>query len=74
MLCILVVFVLSYLPSLCLILVSHPYYVALDVSIAMVNLSSFLNPLLYYCRIKDIRDSVKSIIRKLLFKQTSEQS
>jgi len=42
---------------------------AIRVSKAMMFSSSFLNPLLYYWRIKEIRDGVRSIARKLFCKQ-----
>jgi len=61
---ILAVFVLSYVPSLCVILAFHafsnhttPYYVASEVCAAVVLSSSLINPLLYYWRIKEIRDT-----------------
>ena len=78
---ILAVFVLSYVPSLCVILAFHafsnhttPYYVASEVCAAVVLSSSLINPLLYYWRIKEIRDTVKRIIRKLLCKQNGDGS
>ena len=38
--------------------------------VVIVFLSSFLNPLLYYWRIKEIRDGVKSIMAKIICKLT----
>ena len=80
---ILAVFVLTYVPFICAILVSQAFssnnngiscYAPLRACTAVVFSSSFFNPLLYYWRIKEIRDSVKSIVRKLLCKQNGEES
>ena len=78
---ILAVFVLSYVPYICVFLVFQAisnygasYYTSMSVCSAFVFSSSFFNPLLYYCRLKEIRDSVKSIIRNLLSKLNGEES
>ena len=80
---ILIIFIFSYVPYLCSALIiyisgsilSVPFMAAaLNVDSAVVFSSSFINPLLYYWRIKDIRDSVKSMTRKILCKQSVEES
>ena len=76
------IFVLSYIPYLCCILVfqmlqrrgTKSAYTAINVCTAVLLSSSCFNPLLYYWRIKEIRDSVKSIARKLCCKENEEQS
>ena len=70
---ILAVFVLSYLPYLCwqfaVIILQNSGNSSMelvkDVCVVLVFLSSLLNPLLYYWRVKEIRDDVKSNLRKL---------
>ena len=67
---ILAIFVVSYLPYLCSLLVfyfvkSNKRLATYNICAAVVFSSSFFNPLLYCWRIKEIRDSVRSIIRKL---------
>jgi len=47
---------------------------ALNASEAVMYSCSFFNPLLYYWRIKEITDSVGSIIRKIFCKQNAEAS
>ena len=49
-------------------------YMAINVCTAILYSCSFLNPLLYYWRIKEIRDSVRSIARKFFCKQNQEES
>ena len=79
---ILAVFVVSYIPYLCVRLVfsdvsnygTSYYYAASSVCAAVVFSSSFLNPLLYYWRIKEIRDGINRSINKLLCKQNGEDS
>ena len=73
---IIAVFLLSYVPYLCCILVAYilqeygtSIFAAFNFCAAVVFSSSFFNPLLYYWSIKEIRDSVRSIIRKLFCKQ-----
>ena len=68
---ILAVFVLSYVPFICCNLVFRfvqlnemSYRMALGVSAVVVFSSSFVNPLLYYWRIKEIRDTVRPLICK----------
>ncbi|XP_078372236.1 putative G-protein coupled receptor 45 [Oculina patagonica] len=69
---ILAIFLLSYVPYICCLLVigimdefgSKSSTAALNACLAVVFSSSFLNPLLYYSRIKEIRDSVRNIVRK----------
>ena len=74
---ILAVFVLSYFPYLCVMLVFHAssnygttYLATRNVCITVVFSSSFFNPLLYFWRIKEVKNGVKSIIRKLICKQS----
>ena len=79
---ILAIFVLSYIPYLCCILVfqmlkrrgTKSAYTAINVCAAVLLSSSCFNSLLYYWRIKEMRDSVKSIARKLCRKENEEQS
>ena len=79
---ILAIFVLSYVPYLCCFLVTRlsqrlgtkSAYAAVNVSKAMVFSSSAFNPLLYYLRIKAIRDDIRIIVRKLFCKQNQEES
>ena len=70
--CILVIFVFSYVPCMCVQLVyqtfpnySPAYYVVSVVCATIVLSSSFINLLLYYWRIKEIRDTVKTIAKKI---------
>ena len=71
---ILAIFVLSYVPFLCCVLVFSIFkqdssgkvsFAAYNACSTVVFSSSFFNPLLYYWRIKEIREGVRSIIRKL---------
>ena len=69
---ILLVFLLSYVPSVCYIAVvnvldlgNESSNAAADVCNVILFSSSFFNPLLYYWRIKEIRHSVRVIVRKL---------
>ncbi|XP_078374352.1 uncharacterized protein LOC144657865 [Oculina patagonica] len=79
---ILAIFFLSYVPFVCSVLVfsimnligNESSAVAFNASSTIVFSSSFLNPLLYYWRIKEIRDSVKSIVRKLCCKENGGNS
>ena len=78
---ILMLFVLSYVPYVCCVLVliilqdfGRSSMAALNASLAVMYSCSFFNPLLYIWRIKEIRDSVKSIIRKIICKQNAEES
>ena len=74
MLYILLVFYIGYLPML----ISLLLFVALndsdftilffDVSMVLLFLSSSLNPLLYLWRIKDIRDEVRQLVKRILCK------
>ena len=78
---ILAVFILSYIPYICCMLV---FLILQDYGIssmavfnacaAVVFSASFFNPLLYYWRIKEIRDSVRSLVRKLFCNDSGEQS
>ena len=47
---------------------------AMNVCSAIVFSSSSANPLLYYQRVKEIRDSVRSIVRNLCSKGNGEES
>ena len=78
--CIVSIFIVSFMPYICCILVIHlvsdygmSIRVIAQVCGAVVLSPSSLNPLLYICRIKEIRDSVQSIIRKLVCKQEEEE-
>ena len=75
------IFVLSYIPYLCCILVflamqhygtSLSSMTAFNACAVILFSSSFFNPLLYYWRIKEIRDSVKNIVRKLSCKKSGD--
>ena len=75
------IFVLSYIPYLCCILVflamqhygtSLSSMTAFNACAVILFSSSFFNPLLYYWRIKEIRDSVKNIMRKLSCKKSGD--
>ncbi len=66
------VFVLSYIPFLCCLLVlfledkgDESSVAAVNACAAVVFSSSFFNPLLYCWRIKEIRDNVINIVRNL---------
>ena len=79
---ILAIFVLSYLPFLCwqfaanILHNSESLYIesVKNVCMALVFSSSLINPLLYCWRIKETRDSVRSIRRKIFCKQNVEES
>ena len=79
---ILAVLLLSYVPFMCCLLVisimddfrGELSSTAKIVCAAIVLFSSFVNPLLYYRRIKEIRDSVRSIVRNLCSKGNGEES
>ena len=69
---ILAIYLLSYVPFVCCIFVvnildlgSESRNAAVDACTVIVFSSSFSNPLLYYWRIKEIRHSVRAIVRKL---------
>lgn len=71
---ILILFYFCFLPSTCLYLsrgvVEYNFkflYVASDVSITLVLISSSINPFLYCWRIQDIRNGVKHLIRTKIF-------
>lgn len=73
---ILVIYLLSYVPFVCCIVVvnvvdlgSESWNAAVDACVVIVFSSSFSNPLLYCWRIKEIRHSVRAIVRKLLCKK-----
>ena len=77
---ILSVFVFSYVPFLCCALIVHisseygsSYGTVLpaimQVCVVVLYSLSSVNPLLYYWRIKEIRDTVKSIAKKLFCKE-----
>ena len=75
------IFVLSYIPYLCCILVflamqhgrSLSSMTAFNACAVIMFSSSFFNPLLYYWRIKEIRDSVKNIVKKLSCKKAGTE-
>ncbi|KAL9969529.1 hypothetical protein ACROYT_G021752 [Oculina patagonica] len=79
---ILAIFFLSYVPFVCSVLAfsimnltgNESSEAAFNACVTVVYSSSFVNPLLYYWRIKEIRDSVKSIVRKLCYKENGENS
>ena len=78
---ILAIFLLSYAPFLCCLAVvnimgnfsTRLARVSLNVCTAIVFSSSFVNPLLYYWRIKEIRDSVRGIVRNFCRKEVEEE-
>ena len=78
---ILAIFLLSYVPFVCGILVisimddfrAESSSAAISVCAAIVFSSSFVNPLVYYRRIKEIRDSVANIVRSLCCKGNGEE-
>ena len=78
---ILAIFVLSYVPYLCCILVllisqkwgTKSAYAATNICAAML-LSSPFNPLLHNWRVQEIRDDIRRIVRKLFCKQNQEES
>ncbi|XP_020622052.1 olfactory receptor 4F21-like [Orbicella faveolata] len=81
-LCILTLFLLSYVPHVCgLLAVNIMGYFGITLSpraampafTAIVFSASFFNPLLYYWRIKEIRDSVRRILRNVCCKETEEE-
>ena len=80
---ILAIFFLSYVPYVCCLLVISiidPHYrtefstTAINACAVIVFSSSFFNPLLYYRRIKEIRDSVRSIVKNVYCKGNGEES
>ena len=79
---ILAIFLLSYVPYVCTLaavnitgsLTTELARVSLKACIVIVFSSSFVNPLLYYWRIKEIRDSVKRILRNVCREETEEES
>ena len=77
---ILAIFLLSYVPLVCCVVVvnvvdlgSESSNAAVDASSVIVFSSSFFNPLLYYWRVKEIRQSVKAIVRNLCCKKYQEE-
>ena len=74
------IFVLSYVPFLCCLLVFSIFkqdsgkvsFAAYNACGVVVFSSSFLNPLLYYWRIKEIREGVRSTIKKLSRRENEE--
>ncbi len=79
---ILALFFVSYVPIVCcFFVVSIMDKSEADLAVAAQNVcgaivfsSSFFNPLLYYWRIKEIRDSVSPLVRKFFCKENGEQS
>ncbi len=79
---VLAIFLLSYVPYVCCLLVfsimdkfgTYLSSAASNVCAAVVFSSSIVNPLLYYWRIKEIRDSVRSMVRNLCLKENGENS
>ena len=79
---ILALFLFSYVPYVCFLLVVNILEIfgtksssaAFNVCGAIVFFSSFVNPLLYYWRIKDIRQSVESIASNLRCKKRRDES
>jgi len=77
---ILVVFLLSYVPSVCCIAVVGVVDLGSELSLAAVDActlisfsSSSVNPLLYCWRIREIRHSVKAVVRKLYCEKYEEE-
>ncbi|XP_078374355.1 putative G-protein coupled receptor 45 [Oculina patagonica] len=79
---ILAIFLLSYVPFVCCLLVvgimdefgTYSSTAAFNACAGVVFSSSFVNPLLYFWRIKEIRDSVKSMVRNLCSKENGDNS
>ena len=81
---ILAISVISYLPYVCCILVfsvivdpddrTELVLAAANVCATLLLSSSFFNPLLYYWRIKEIRNNVRNIVGKLCCKENVEGS
>ena len=78
---ILAIFALCYAPILCWALTFHILQEDNEISkevysicTALLFSSSFFNPLLYYWRIKEIRDGVRRDIRKYFCKQNGEEA
>ncbi|XP_078372301.1 uncharacterized protein LOC144655974 [Oculina patagonica] len=79
---ILAIFLLSYGPYVCCLFIviimdelgTKSSTAAFNACLAVVFFSSFVNPLLYYRRIKEIRDSVISIARNLCCTENGEES
>ena len=79
---ILAIFLLAYVPFVCnLAVFSIMGFISTNLARVSVNAcavivfsSSFVNPLLYYWRIKEIRDSVKRILRNVRCEETEEES
>ena len=79
---ILAIFLLGYVPYVCnLAVVNFMGYfdtklarASMNACAVIVSSSSFVNPLLYYWRIKEIRDSVRRIVRNFCCKETEEES
>ena len=81
---ILAIFLIGYLPYLCCVLVifvimdpddrTESVLAAMDACATLLLSSSFFNPLLYYWRIKEIRDSARNIVRKLCCKENVEET
>ncbi len=79
---ILAIFFLSYVPFVCSVLVfsimnligNESSEAAFNACVTVVFCSSFVNPLLYFWRIKEVRNSVKSIVRKLCCKENGGNS
>ena len=77
---ILAIFLLSYVPYVCCLLVvisldefgSKSSAAALNACAVVVFCSSCVNPFLYYCRIKEISNVVRSMVRKLCYKKIGE--
>ncbi len=78
---IVLIFLLSNVPYVCCLLVfsitdkfgTNLSSAALNACGAIVFSSSFVNPLLYYWRIKEIRESVKRIARNLCCKENGQE-
>ena len=79
---ILAIFLLTYVPFVCnLAVFSIMGFISTKLARVSVNAcavvvfsSSFVNPLLYYWRIKEIRDSVKRILRNVCCKESENES
>ena len=76
---ILAIFFLSYLPyigcSLVFTIYRFPNWTGIiNACAAVVYSSSFFNPFLYYCRMKEIKDGVRSVLKNLCCKESEEDS
>ena len=72
---VLMIFYLTYIPCAVFLIFSkslnkltHTFYEVFNLLIALFLISSSLNPILYYLRMKDISNGVKQIVKKIVCK------